>query len=575
VHPDVEEIRPKLKEILYDCAVEIRATKAALYLLDAGSGKFELTSEYGFKVPLRQAIDRNDPVVDRCGRGRTPFFINGLTTEPRFSELLYAAQSERILAAPVYMRGSLVGLIDMRDKAQKQPFEQTDVPKAQRIADRVADQFANRNPFNLRIIALSNAEGATEITHLGGTSSHSGAPRPSFDDLPRNLPQVMPRPVASPAAPALAAAPPIAKPERQEHHAPVGHLATLILEARTAAQGLVVPPAEDTLTENELAAVREVLKATLLIPSAVAAMFSAFGHMGGVQEIAARAPIAEDGLHFLQSKLNVWLSKRGDTVGSFRTNMQIPYGTNGGTLSAAQLQKVFTAPVNARGMKHIYLTVAFEGSPDRAAHDALASNLNYLQLAIEHAVDRGGVTKLRMRVAEKLLEPDFTKFPELRRHTDAVVACVDEFLRHLNLDPIEAENARIVAMVHDVGMRLLDYARLYRKKDMTPEELYLLREHVTVGAAVVAPLLGHDIGRAVLSHHERVDGRGYPNELHGTEIPLASRIVQICDAWVAMTDPETYQPVESHENALAILSRGAGSQFDAELVNKFAAAFRN
>jgi hypothetical protein len=574
VHPDVEEIRPKLKEILYDCAVEIRATKAALYLLDGASGRFELTSEYGFKVPLRPSIDRNDPVVDRCGRGRTPFFINGLTTEPRFSELLYAAQSERILAAPVYMRGSLVGLIDMRDKAQKQPFEQSDVPKAQRIADRVSEQFANRNPFNLRIIALSNAEGATEITHLGG-SPHASAPRTTIDDMPANLPQVMPRPAPSPAAPALAPAPPIAKPERQEHRAPVGHLATLILEARTAAQGLVVPPAEETLTENELAAVREVLRATLLIPNVVVAMFSAFGHMGGVQEIAARAPIAEDGLHFLQSKLNVWLSKRGDTVAALRTTMQTPPGSTGGTLTAAQLQKVFTAPVNARGMKRIYLTVAFEGSPDRAAHDALASKLNHLQLAIEHAVDGGAMTKMRLRVAEKLLEPDFTKFPELRRHTEAVVACADEFLRHLNLDPLEAENVRLVAMVHDVGMRLLDYARLYRKKDMSPEEIYLLREHVTVGAAVVAPLLGHDVARAVLSHHERIDGRGYPNELHGSEIPLTSRVVQICDAWVAMTDAETYQPVESPENALAILSRGAGSQFDADLVNKFVAAFRN
>ena len=84
MHPEVEELRPKLKEILYDCAVEIRATKAALYLIDS-NGKFELITEYGFRGAVRQTTDRNDPIIDRCGRGRTPFFVNGLTAEPRFA----------------------------------------------------------------------------------------------------------------------------------------------------------------------------------------------------------------------------------------------------------------------------------------------------------------------------------------------------------------------------------------------------------------------------------------------------------------------------------------------------------
>ena len=125
-------------------------------------------------------------------------------------------------------------------------------------------------------------------------------------------------------------------------------------------------------------------------------------------------------------------------------------------------------------------------------------------------------------------------------------------------------------MVHDCGMRLLEYDRLYRKRDVSTEELGVLREHVFVGAAIVEPLLGADIARAVLCHHERVDGRGYPNELHGDDIPYASRVVQICDAWVAMTDPDGYQQrIESPENAMAIITRAAGSQFDAELARKF------
>lgn len=79
----------------------------------------------------------------------------------------------------------------------------------------------------------------------------------------------------------------------------------------------------------------------------------------------------------------------------------------------------------------------------------------------------------------------------------------------------------------------------------------------------------------MLCHHEPVDGRGYPNELRGDEIPLLSRIVQICDAWVAMTDAGTYQPARSHENALSAMVRGAGSQFDAGLATRFVEMMRS
>ena len=119
------------------------------------------------------------------------------------------------------------------------------------------------------------------------------------------------------------------------------------------------------------------------------------------------------------------------------------------------------------------------------------------------------------------------------------------------------------------AMRMLDYERLYRKQGLTDEELQLLREHVLLGAAMVEPVLGHEIARAVLCHHERADGRGYQHELHGDEIPLPSRILQIVDAYLSMTDPHSYHQPESHGEALNAIARGAGAQFDADLAAKF------
>ena len=184
-------------------------------------------------------------------------------------------------------------------------------------------------------------------------------------------------------------------------------------------------------------------------------------------------------------------------------------------------------------------------------------------------MSRGSMSALRLRVAEKLLEPDFTKFPELRRHTEVVAKLAESFARFLALTPAEVESAKLVALVHDAGMRLLDYERLYRKKDLSEEELAFLREHTVVGAAMAEPLLGNEVARAVLCHHERPDGRGYPNELRGEEIPLLSRLIAICDAWATMTDAGSYQPPESTQAALATISRAAGSQFDLELATRF------
>jgi hypothetical protein len=558
VHAEVEELRPRLKEVLYDCAVDIRATKAALYLFD-GSSRFELVTEYGFRGAIRPSADEKDALVDRCGRGRTPFFVNGVASEPRLSELLYAASTDRLLAAPLYSRGKLIGFIDMRDKAAKAPFEKDDVAKAQHIADRLVELLADKPIFGHRFIALSKLSGA-----------HPSAVVAPHEPIVSNGVAAAPAAGPAPVAPKPPAADPAAaRPSPPPTPPPAPSMASVVIQARSVA-GRLFAATPETLSDAEVAAARDVLRSILLIPGAVAATFSAYGHLGGVQEIAARSTLADEAKNLLQSKLNVWLTKRGEAGGAIRTSVLTPFGTSGAVVTGADIQKVFTAPLTAGALKGLYLTVAFTGNPERVAHELLGVMHAHLQLVLEQSLQRGALASLRARVAEKLVEPELTKYPELRRHTAAVATLSEAFARHLGLPAADVENARLVAVVHDAGMRLLDYERLYRKKDLTQEELGFLREHPVVGAAMVEPLLGPDVARAVLCHHERVDGRGYPNELHGDEIPLLARVVQLCDAWVAMTDPETYQTPETPETALATIASAAGSQFDAELAAKFA-----
>lgn len=575
MHPEVQELQSKLKEILYDCAVELKATKAALYLHDGG-GRFELVTQYGFRGGLAESADKGHPLIDRCGRGRTAFIVNGLTVEPRFSEMLYEAATDRLLAAPVYLRGQLVGVIDMRDKSAKALFDQTDLPKAQHIADRVAELFANKNVFGQRFITLSESPPSTVLvpTHasVGEAASGAAASPPSAPPPSAPRPAAAPRAVPLSAPPLRPAAPPPPPPQAKSH---VPRVPTMILEARAAAELMLEASPAETLGEAEVVAARDVLRAMLLVPNATVASFCAFGHMGGIQEVAARSTVTEEGMNFLQSKLNMWLTKRGEGGGFVRTNVQYPFGTSGPPITPAEMQKVFTAPIAAGPLRGLYLTVAFAANPDRASHEMLAAFHAQLQLAIEHSMTRGAVQSARWRVAEKLLEPDFSVYPELRRHSDTVVARVEAFARYIALSPAEVDTARVVALVHDCGMRLLDYDRLYRKRDLSPDEMGILREHVQVGAAIVEPLLGAEIARAVLCHHERWDGRGYPNGLQGEEIPRTARIIQICDAYEMMIAADNYQPPETPEKALSILTRGAGSQFDAEMAHRFAEMIRS
>ena len=94
-----------------------------------------------------------------------------------------------------------------------------------------------------------------------------------------------------------------------------------------------------------------------------------------------------------------------------------------------------------------------------------------------------------------------------------------------------------------------------------------MREHPEAGARIVGGLpSSHTLLTIVRHHHERVDGRGYPAGLRGSEIPAAARIVGACDAYAAMTQTRPYRATLSPDDAIAELRRNADAQFDAEVV---------
>jgi HD-GYP domain-containing protein (c-di-GMP phosphodiesterase class II) len=213
--------------------------------------------------------------------------------------------------------------------------------------------------------------------------------------------------------------------------------------------------------------------------------------------------------------------------------------------------------------------VAFERTQEPQAQRALGVFLKQMEPATEAAIASSSGRNDRYPVAEQLLEPDFRKYPELAAHAREISMMAQRFARVLELPPTQVETVRIAALVHDVGMRLLDYDRLYRKANLSQEEMRGLAEHPLVGAALVEPLLGTEVSQAVLRHHERYDGKGYPSRMSGQQIPLAARVISIVDAWISMTSRESYQAPISREQAIGRLREGAGIQWDGALIERF------
>jgi response regulator RpfG family c-di-GMP phosphodiesterase len=538
--PELKTIEPQLKQILYGCVEHVQATKAALYLsssYDLNEKTYELVTSYQYNVADRKVVTANDDLVDRLSMKRTPFYVNGLGADQRFAEMLFRQGNDRFLATPLFSRGRLVGFIDMRDKAGKKPFDNPDVEAASKIAEQM-----------LRVLAQNKLFGLAPIELVADPNKPAG---------PINLPNVV-NPTPAPAAPRPGH---VFSPDAM--HAIETARQYMTRRQHNAQTGKRV------LSESDMEVVRLLLPAALAIPGAVLASFSAMGHINNPQAIVAIATVTDDATEMLQKHLQAWLARANQPHMTMKPQLIYPFGVQVVPVSAAGISTILSAPVNPQSVEGLVLTVAFERTPEAQAQRALHIFLRQIEQTVEGAIAATSGRNDRQSIAEQLLEPDFKKYPDLAEHAREVATLAHKFARVLELPASQVETIRIAALVHDVGIRLLDYDRLYKRLNLTAEEMRGLAEHTLVGAALVEPLLGSDVAQAVLRHHERVDGRGYPSRLSGAQIPVAARVIAIVDAWVAMTARQSYQLPVPRDEAAKRLREGAGSQWDGALVERF------
>src|SRR5579884_3846287 len=167
------------------------------------------------------------------------------------------------------------------------------------------------------------------------------------------------------------------------------------------------------------------------------------------------------------------------------------------------------------------------------------------------------------------------KDPYLRGHSMRVAGYAVGIARELGLDGATLDAIALGAELHDLGKIGVSEAVLHKPGPLTDAEYRHIMEHPVIGARILAPLM-RDAPAAlaiVRSHHERLDGRGFPDGLKGEAIPLEVRIATVADSFDAMTSLRPYRPALSVARALAELEEGKGVQFDARAVEAFRAAF--
>lgn len=161
-------------------------------------------------------------------------------------------------------------------------------------------------------------------------------------------------------------------------------------------------------------------------------------------------------------------------------------------------------------------------------------------------------------------------------HTARVTQYAGLIAAALGLEPGEVEVLERACQVHDIGKLVIDVSYICKPGPLSEVEWEMMRKHPVIGENIIKPLSFMSRELAIVRHHhERLDGKGYPDRIGGAEIDLPTRIITVADSFDAMTSQRSYRRNLSREEAMAEMRRCAGSQFCPEVVGVFCDLLRN
>jgi len=204
----------------------------------------------------------------------------------------------------------------------------------------------------------------------------------------------------------------------------------------------------------------------------------------------------------------------------------------------------------------------------------LTSLGNQAAIAFSNALVYDDLKKLYIGTIEGFVKAIEAKDVYTKGHSERVVQIAVKIAIEMGISREEVELLQHAGLLHDIGKIGVDNKILHKKNKLSKMEYDEIKKHPVIGKTIVSSIkFLRETSTIILHHHERWDGKGYPNRYKEKQIPLLSRIICIADAYDSMTSDRPYRRAMLDKDAIEEIKRSAGTQFDPELVKYFLSAY--
>ena len=310
-----------------------------------------------------------------------------------------------------------------------------------------------------------------------------------------------------------------------------------------------------------------------------AVVWAVFPVAGGIMAEALGVGSSDDGVWFCTGVVLVYMATNILNflmiAGYHRATSGFRVWANGAPLYLAMLPSEVATALLTAAVAYGYVSLGI-GSVALAA--VVLVVFQYLVWARVQAYERGEelakrgreLASLQVGLLSTVMQTLSMRDAMTARHSAAVARYAREVARLLGVSEREQDLIHTAALLHDIGKFIFPDSILFADRKLTDEEWEIVKLHPEQGAKLVRRIEGYGpVADIIIGHHERVDGKGYPNGVAGDEIPLGSRIISVADTYDVMTSRDSYRRPVSSEAAIVELRRVAGSQLDPTVVEAF------
>jgi len=567
-----EALVHRFSQILYRCFEEVGSTKAALYLLVPEAEGFHLVSHFGWPriAPPPEGLAGDDPLAVWARRERRSFVVNNADQAGELSKFLSGTESPRFLITPFFDRGEWAGLLVQKDRTKGALYDlERDEGPTQAICQEIVETMRDFRAGRSVVPTLTSAPDGTALLQVSVPASGAMVPAPGqvsgqgvesldgFQALPgqalafapvppgqaiisRNLDEPTdPRLVASavPTPPSTVPVTPPAGGFRAGMFLPEQR--TFFWEAATLLCNLV-PLAAVALWMDEVLEVKPILTYSRQ-PLSPELKQQVLAH------VTYHVPkVVERDLRILTK---VEYLEKEPLMGIFQTYLPVILVAEGQDLML--LFRNEDRPFTEREQSYIEMVARMVG-------------FHLQEVRLHERYHRAFLS-----VSHRLLNSVEGGAPKLRDHSLATAKLARSFALYLELPAADLEAVCIASILHDVGTFLLD-PRLLAKPGLSTDEMARMQTHPVLATTFLKDFrFPFDVLGIIRHHHERWDGKGYPDGLRGESIPLGSRIINLIESFEVMNDGSAFKGPRSPREILDELRKGAGGQFDPTLVAEF------